>query len=197
MPPSPTTLDVTATPSPARFAAISATMAPTVPARPIGAPALAALTHGAIGGPSERHLQMVITLLRLDWSPEQIAGWLRLHRVFDISHQAIYRHMWFDCCYGGRLHRHLRQAAKQCWKRYRRPDSRGILPDKRHISERPPGAQNRTRFGHWETDTVMGAHDRHCIVTLVERKSKYVIIGKLRARTAEELNRKVIALIQR
>ena len=43
----------------------------------------------------------------------------------------------------------------------------------------------------------MGANDRHCIVTLVERKSKYVIIGKLRARTTAELNRKVIALIER
>jgi transposase, IS30 family len=146
---------------------------------------------------SERHLHMVITLLRLDWSPEQIAGWLRLYRVFDISHQTIYRHIWDDRCYGGRLHKRLRQAAKQRRKRYRRPDSRGILPNKRHISERPPGAQNRSRFGHWESDTVMGAHDRHCIVTLVERKSKYVIIGKLRARTTEELNRKVIALIER
>lgn len=146
---------------------------------------------------SERHLQMVITLLRLDWSPEQIAGWLRLYRVFNISHQTIYRHIWYDRCYGGRLHRLLRQASKKRRKRYRRPDSRGILPNKRHISERPPGAQNRSRFGHWESDTVMGAHDRHCIVTLVERKSKYVIIGKLRARTADELNRKVIALIER
>ena len=146
---------------------------------------------------SERHLQMVIALLRLEWSPEQIAGWLRLYRVLRISHQTIYRHIWYDRCYGGRLYAHLRQAAKRRRKRYRGADSRGILPDKRHISERPPGAENRSRFGHWETDTVIGANDRHCIVTMVERKSKYVIIGKLRARTTAELNRRVIALIHR
>ena len=146
---------------------------------------------------SEHRLQMVIALLRLDWSPEQISGWLRLYRVFHISHQTIYRHIWYDRCYGGHLHTYLRHAAKQRRKRYRAADSRGILPNKRHISERPPGAHNRSRFGHWESDTVMGANDRHCIVTLVERKSKYVIIGKLRARTTAELNRKVIALIER
>jgi IS30 family transposase len=146
---------------------------------------------------SHSHFQTVNRFLRRDWSPEQISGWLRRNHFFSISHQTIYRHVWNDGCFGGRLYTHLRQAAKIRRKRYRSPDSRGILPNKRHISERPASAHNRTRFGHWETDTVMGANDRHCIVTLVERKSKYLIIGKLRARTAEELNKKTIALIAR
>ena len=47
---------------------------------------------------SDRHLQMVITLLRLDWSPEQISGGLGLYRVVPISHQTVYRHIWYDRC---------------------------------------------------------------------------------------------------
>jgi transposase, IS30 family len=146
---------------------------------------------------SDGHLQIVILLLRLEWSPEQIAGWLRVHRVFNISHETIYRHVWYDRIYGGDLYTHLRQAGKQRRKRYRAYDSRGILAGKRHISERPPGAQNRSRFGHWEIDTVIGSNDQHCIATIVERKSKYVMIGKLRTRMTAELNNRVIRLIQR
>ena len=146
---------------------------------------------------SDGHLQIVILLLRLDWSPEQIAGWLRVHRVFNISHETIYRHVWYDRIYGGTLYTHLRQAGKQRRKRYRAYDSRGILAGKRHVSERPPGAENRSRFGHWEIDTIIGANDQHCIATMVDRKSKYVMIGKLRARTAEVLNNRITPLIQR
>ena len=146
---------------------------------------------------SDTHLQMVSALLRLDWSPEQIAGWLKRSRVLSISHQTIYRFVWYDRCNGGYLHTHLRQARKKWRKRYRSDDSRGVLPGKRHISERPPGAENRSRFGHWEIDTVMGARDTHCIVTLVERKSGITIIGKLAARTTAELNRRVAKLAQR
>jgi IS30 family transposase len=62
------------------------------------------------------------------------------------------------------------------------------------ISERPPGAENRSRVGHLEGDTVLGT-DKHCIVTLVDRKTGYVMIGKLKARTVAELNRAAIQLI--
>ena len=146
---------------------------------------------------SDRQLQMVIALLRLDWSPEQVAGWLRRHQVISISHATIYRYVWYDQFNGGYLYTHLRQAGKVRRKRYRRADSRGVLPNKRHISQRPPGAENRSRIGHWEIDTMMGANDHHCIVTMVERKSKYTLIGKLRARTTAQLNRRVIKLIHR
>jgi len=62
---------------------------------------------------SDRHLQIVIVLLRLDWSPEQIAGRLRLYRVFHITYQTIYRHISYDRCYGGCLHHLLHQTSKK------------------------------------------------------------------------------------
>ena len=57
---------------------------------------------------------------------------------------------------------------------------------KRHISERPRAVELRVRMGHWEGDTVMGSDMRHCVLTLVERVSGYVIIKKLTARTKEQ-----------
>ena len=146
---------------------------------------------------SDPHLQMANSLLRLDWSPEQISGWLNRWRVFDISHETIYRYVWYNRFCGGYLYTHLRQAGKKWRKRYRSIDNRGVMPGKRHISQRPPGAENRSRIGHWEIDTVIGDHDQHCIVTLVERKSGYTVIGKLKARTTAELNRRAIKLIRR
>ena len=145
---------------------------------------------------SDDHLRIVNSLLRLDWSPEQIAGWLRLWRVFNISHETIYRYVWYDRIYGSYLFTHLRQRGKKRRKRYRAPDSRGVVPGKRHISQRPLGAVNRSRYGHWEIDTVIGAGDGPCIVTLVERKSGYVLIGKLKARTTAELVRKETRKVQ-
>lgn len=134
--------------------------------------------------------------LVLDWSPEQVAGRLRLKALLYISHDTIYRHIRRDRRAGGTLHTHLRGASKQRRKRYGRPDSRGRLKGKRHISDRPAGAENRSRFGHLEGDTVLGRPDRDCILTLVGRKSGYTMIGKLNDRTAAETTRCAIDLIR-
>jgi IS30 family transposase len=139
---------------------------------------------------------MVTALIRLDWSPEQISGWLKENKIMLISHETIYRYIWYNKFYGGKLYLHLRQAGKIRRKRYKAYDSRGILATKRHISERPLGAENKTRTGHWEIDTVMGARqDTHCIVTLVDRKTKFTLIGKLLNRSVASLNQKVEEMI--
>jgi transposase, IS30 family len=143
------------------------------------------------------HWDLVIPLLRQLWSPEQISGWLRLHGSLRISHETIYQYIWRDRRHGGDLYRYLRGAQKQRRKRYGRYDSRGRLAGKRSIAERSAGAQNRSRTGHLEGDTVMGSTaNRHCILTLVDRKTGYVMIGKLAARTAQEASRRTISLIQ-
>jgi IS30 family transposase len=139
-------------------------------------------------------------LLREEWSPEQVAGYLSLTRQLSISHETIYRHVWRDLKAGGSLHAHLRGARKQCRKRYGRYDSRGRLAGKRMIGERPAVVERRQQLGHWEIDTMMGeslGESSDCILTLVERKTGYVLIGKLRARTAEEANRALLELIAR
>jgi len=66
----------------------------------------------------------------------------------------------------------------------------------RQISERPAGAQNRSRVGHLEGDTVVGSSDKHCVLTLVDRKTGYTMIGKLEARPVEAINRWAIELLK-
>ncbi len=140
---------------------------------------------------------LVREYLAQEWSPEQIAGWLKKERRLRISHETIYRYIWADKKRGGSLYVYLRQALKKRRKGYGRYDSRGRLAGKRPISERPPGAENRSRVGHLEGDTVRGsAADRHCILTLVDRKTGYVQIGKLEDRTVETTNRAAIQLIR-
>ena len=99
---------------------------------------------------------------------------------------------------GGTLHEHLRGARKRRFrKRYRSYDSRGRLAGKRHISERPAQVLGRRHIGHWEIDTVIGHGNQHCIGSLVERKTGYTLIGKLKARTAQQLNHRTIRLAKR
>ena len=140
---------------------------------------------------------MVESLLRLEWSPEQVSGYLKRENLVDISHETIYLYVWADREAGGDLYTHLRCALKQRRKRYGAYDSRGRLAGKRHISKRPEDVETRETFGHWEIDTVLGKGGRDCIVTLVERKTRYTLIGKLKARTIDQLNARLLQIIKR
>ncbi|CAM3880963.1 IS30 family transposase [Parendozoicomonas haliclonae] len=141
--------------------------------------------------------ELVESYLRERWSPEQVSGYLRLHQVLQISHETIYRHIWRDKRSGGDLWTYLRGSQKQRRKRYRSHDSRGRMGGKRHISERPKSINQRLHKGHWEIDTVMGKGSKACIVTLVERKTGYTLIGKMPNRTTEALNDAVLMLMCR
>jgi len=139
---------------------------------------------------------LVDELLRRQWSPEQVAGRLRREGRLLISHETIYRHIWRDKREGGALHTHLRGARKRRRKRYGAYDSRGRLAGKRMISERPAEVESREVIGHWEADTVMGAGAKDCVLTLVERKTGLVLVGKLPDRTAASLSRRAVGLIR-
>jgi len=142
--------------------------------------------------------RLVEQLIGLDWSPEQVSGWLTRQGLLSISHETIYVRIWSDKAAGGLLWRHLRQAAKARRKRYRSRDSRGRLAGKRHISERPAEAEMRTVVGHWEIDTMKGdSQARHSVVTMVERATGYLEVGKLERHTAAEATRRCVALIGR
>jgi IS30 family transposase len=145
---------------------------------------------------SPQQLDQVWRLIQCRLSPEQVSGYLKRTEQLRISHETIYRHLWRDKRRGGCLHRHLRCAIKRRRKRYGAYDSRGRLAGKKMIHERPASVETRRQFGHWEIDTVLGKGSRHCIVTIVERKSGYTLIGKLASRTKEQASAKTIELIQ-
>jgi len=141
--------------------------------------------------------ERVEALLRQDWSPEQVAGYLRRRRELRISHETIYRHIWADRRQGGTLSTHLRGARKLARQRYGRADSRGRLRGKRPITARPAAVARRTRVGHWEVDTMLGAGQAGaCVLSLVERKTGYLALGQLPVRTTAEVNHRATQLIR-
>jgi IS30 family transposase len=141
---------------------------------------------------------LVEQLIELDWSPEQVSGWLRRQGLLRISYETIYVYVWRDKHAGGALWRHMRQAGKKRRKRYGAHDSRGRLAGKRHISERPAEVEGRGILGHWEIDTVKGDDQaRHTVVTMVERKTGFLVMGKLARHTASEATARTIELISR
>ncbi len=148
---------------------------------------------------TEEHFKIVRELLMKQWSPEQIVGHIRNKKLMKrkMSHETIYQYIWRDRHKGGNLWRQLRQSPKIRRKRYKAYDSRGRLAEKRHITERPATVETRRYIGHWEIDTVHGRGSRHCIVTLVERKTGYVMIGILKDKTTASLNKKTNMLIRR
>lgn len=139
----------------------------------------------------------VDALIKLKWSPEQIAGRLRDNGELAISHETIYRHIWNDRKRGGLLYQSLRCAKKQRRKRYQHYDSRGRLAGKRHISERPNAAEKRSRIGHWEINTVMGRGSKDCIISLVDRKTGFLAIGKLQARNTQQTAQRTTQMIHK
>jgi transposase, IS30 family len=146
---------------------------------------------------SDADLALVRSRLEMLWSPEQISGRLRVEGLLRISHETIYRYVWNDWLRGGSLRHFLRSARKQRRKRYRAYDSRGRLTGKRHISERPAAAENRSHIGHLEGDTMISGADKHCILTMVDRKTGYVFIGKLAERTVQAASQRAIYIINK
>jgi IS30 family transposase len=115
----------------------------------------------------------------------------------NISFETIYVHIWADMRAGGVLYKRLRHALKQRRKRYGSRDSRGVLGGKRCIDERPDGAINRSRKGHFEIDLVHGGLHTDCVLTLVDRKHRYLLILKLANKTKEEVAKHLIPIIRK
>jgi IS30 family transposase len=138
---------------------------------------------------------LVIELLELQWSPEQISNYLINTNQASISFQTIYRWIRKDRRRGGILYRNLRIMPKRRRKRYGSDDSRGILRGKRLISERPALVNDRQEFGHWEADTVMGKDKHQCVLTLVERMTGAARLAKLSNRTAAQATAAISRII--
>lgn len=123
-------------------------------------------------------------LLQEEWSPDQISGRLKKEGIADISHEAIYQHIWKDKRTGGTLHKHLRHNGKKYNKRSSGKAGRGSIPNRVDIDERPPVVEEKARIGDWEGDTIIGANHRGAIVSYVDRCSKFTILKRIGKKTA-------------
>jgi IS30 family transposase len=124
--------------------------------------------------------------LRTFWSPDQIAGRSKQDSARDrtrqISRQTIYTWIHAQANRGAKWTGYLRRRGK----RPRRPDNRGTLADTTSIAGRPQVVDRRSRVGDWEGDTVHGTPGRGGLLTLVERRTRYLLmrqVGNLRAAT--------------
>jgi IS30 family transposase len=123
--------------------------------------------------------------LQRRWSPQQIAGWLKLtfptSPEMRVSHETIYRTLFVQS--RGALRRELTRYLRtgrviRRPKGVRMPDGRGGRPNILHISERPPEAEDRAVPGHWEGDLIYGKA-MSPIATLVERSTRFLILVRL------------------
>ena len=123
--------------------------------------------------------------LALQWSPEQISGWLKREFPTDqdmqISHEAIYRSLFVQTrgVLKKELTAHLRTRRQmRLPKSHNAGSGQGRILDMVSIRERPAEAEDRAVPGHWEGDLLTGANDTH-IATLIERHSRFTMLVKL------------------
>lgn len=135
--------------------------------------------------------RLIAAKLSEDWSPEQIAGWLRLEHADDpsmwISHESIYRALYRreDGPLGRAAVRRLRsrRTMRRSRNSTRKGHGRGQLVGTQSIRERPWEAEGRIEFGHWEGDLLSGSNNTH-IATLVERASRATVLVRVKSKDA-------------
>ena len=137
------------------------------------------------------------------WSPQQIAGWLKVSYPnspeMHVSHESIYRTLFVQSRGALRkeLTRYLRTGRViRRPKGVRLPDGRGGRPNTLHISERPPEADDRAVPGHWEGDLVFGKH-MSPVATLVERSTRFLVHRASRPTPSASSNRLSMPLVRR
>jgi IS30 family transposase len=127
--------------------------------------------------------------IRNGWSPERIAGRWKLLGNGRISHEAIYQWLYAEerdlVCHLPRAHR-KRLRRKRNWK-----PRMFYISSRIPISERPQIVAARKQAGHWEGDTMLGRRHRSVLQIIVERKTRYTRLTKLKAKTAGEMRRAI------
>jgi len=141
----------------------------------------------------------VAAKLKQNWSPEQIAGWLKAEYPRDeryhVSHETIYQSLFIQArgALKKELTAHLR--SQRTIRRSKHAKTKGIghgqLKDMVSIRERPASVEDRAVPGHWEGDLIAGSKNTH-IATLVERKTRYVMLAKVNSRDTKTVIKALI-----
>lgn len=134
------------------------------------------------------------------WSPEEISGRLREESSeFQVSYSTIYRAIHSgklnkSGAYGRELILKLRRKGR---KRKPQAEKRGKITISHTISERPCEANDRSRIGDWEGDTVAGCLNGSCLVTLTDRKSRYLLCGKAADKMSKSVTLVMLNLLKK
>jgi IS30 family transposase len=131
--------------------------------------------------------QYILERLKLGWSPEQISGRLWLERKVKISKVAIYNYVRKDRENNGKLYMHLRRKGRRKRDYNKKRAGKSLIPNRTDIADREAIVDSKTRIGDWEADTVVGKAKNSGIITLVERRSKLLLMAKINNFTAEHV----------
>jgi IS30 family transposase len=140
-------------------------------------------------------LTTVISRLRDRLSPQQICGQLQRRAAKKIlHHETLYRYIYRHKNLPSRqptdhepLSQYLRIRHRKRYKDRSKPSKRQLIPNRVSIDQRPPIVEANTELGHWEADTVIGKGHNGVLLTLVERRTKSVLIVKLASKHAHTL----------
>ncbi len=138
--------------------------------------------------------QLIESLIRRDWNPEQISLWLKKNKKIRVSHEWIYQYILKDKSQAGDLYTHLR-LRKKLRKRYCSQNRRGMILNRVSIEKRPEVVDQHSRIGDWEIETIIGGHHQGVLLSLVERKSRLCLIARLANKFAQEVKRTTINLL--
>jgi IS30 family transposase len=135
----------------------------------------------------------VIQLIKQEWSPQQIEGRLKLENKPFVSHETIYKIVRDDKNNGGTLYRHTRHKLKH---RKRPVGKKVAIKNRITIDQRPEIVDTKKRFGDWEIDTIVGENNKGAILTMVERKTAFLMMEKLKyGKNAKELSKVAVRLM--
>lgn len=130
------------------------------------------------------------------WSPEEIRNRMKLEGLRPISHETIYQRLWNDKKAGGTLHTHLRHKIRSYRKRGAPRERRGRISGQRMIEQRAQEIEYRNRFGDYEMDTVIGTPSGEVLVTMVERRSRFLHVLKAANKSAIAVSAAIITALR-
>jgi len=120
---------------------------------------------------------------------------MKRDKGFTICHETIYRYIYYNKSKKGRLYKYLRHKNKKHHNRSNKYQRRGIIIDRVSIDKRPKIVERKNRIGDFEIDTVIGLNHIGALVTVVDRKSKYTIIQKVKSKRAKEVTQALITML--
>jgi len=136
--------------------------------------------------------------LKEGWTPAIIGGRARLEGRPWVCAETIYTHIYADAKAGGTLWKHLPRAKRKRRRRCPRQEGRGRgrIPNQRMIGTRPAEVETRLSVGHWEGDMINGAQGTGNLATLVERNTRFALVGRTDSKEAGEVTQEICDLFE-